>query len=325
MKKSFIKITFFTAFLTFSSMLFNISHAQQWFLGGKAGLTSFKINGSDTYGGINYKYGANIGLVFGYKIITDLNIQAELLYTQAGFKQKFTEEIITNNQDPATGAPIVNDTSTKYNNSLTLSYIQIPILIKKSFSFKGGVQPYRKEYSIVDFDIYAGPYFGYLISPSASFSSLVSATKTVNDTLRGTMGATDISAAHSFRMGQQLNVKITNDSLHLTAAEVLATLSNDRSLPKGLNSIDVGMVFGGGFSFELSSNVKLFIDARYTMGLFTIDKTYFSNTTYSISPGGASDPAIGGVHYKESVSTQKLDLKSTGLTFNIGFIKYLGK
>jgi len=324
MKTGFYRIGFILITLILLSGWSNYAIAQKYYIGGKGGLTSFKLSGSGKYGGINSKFGANAGFIFGKKIVTDFNIQFELLYSQKGMRQKFTEKVITSEQGTG-GIPIISDTTTKFSNTLTLSYLELPILMKKSFSFKGGIIPYRRDIGIVDFDIFFGPYFGYLLSPSVSYSSLMSAVRTENDTVRSTASEVEQTSYHSFKMGQQMNILIdTTKVIGLSTAVAATYLNNTRKLStKTLNCFDVGIIMGAGFSIELSSSTKLFIDGRYSMGLLSIDKTYFSNDDYTIKPGGDKDPIYGTVPVKVSVKHNKLDLKNTGLGFNIGFIKYI--
>lgn len=321
MKKGLYKSLAIIFFLLFSAGLGNISYAQLY-MGGKAGVTSFKLKGGDTYGGINNKYGANVGFIMGYKLQTDFNLQGELLFVQKGMHQLFTEHVITNTQGPG-GIPITYDTTTKYDNSLTLSYIEMPLMVKKSFSFKGGILPYRRETGIIDFDLYGGIYVGYLLSPAASFSSLQSAFRKENDTIRESIADIEQVSYHSFRVGQGMSVQIMDSTMGVTP-EVAATYINDaRDIKKGLFSIDAGILVGAGFSFEITGNSKLFIDCRYSMGFLTIDKTYFNDNKYLIYPGGENDPTMGGIPYKKTVVHTKKDLKNAGLALSAGYIMYL--
>ena len=320
MKKGLYKSLVFILFLLLSAGIGNFSNAQLY-MGGKAGLTGFKLKGSDVYGGINTKFGANVGFIMGLKLKTDLNLQAELLYSQKGFHQMFTEHIITNTQGTG-GLPVTYDTTTKYNNTLTLSYLELPLMVKKSFSFRGGILPYKRETSTVDFDIFGGIYVGYLMSTAASFSSLQSAKTVENDTIRASIDNVEQASYHSFRIGQKMTVKV--DSTLGVSPEVASTYIDDsRSISKGMFSIDAGILVGAGLSFEVSGNSKITLDARYSMGLLSIDKTYFNDNLYKITPGVAGDPTIGSIPYKKTVVHTKKSLKNSGFVFNVGYIFYL--
>ena len=299
-------------------LLFAGNHANaQFFYGVKGGATLSKLGGGDTYGGMNYKFGPTGGITMGFKIKTDLNIQGEILYSDWGVEQKYiiqeTIETVENDSQKFTNNKKV------YNNSLDLTYVHVPLMIKKSFSLKGGIYPYKRAISSVDIDFFGGPYVSYLLSSGASMSTRVYTTETLGTT---TTDYPERSGAESFGIGQDYTFE-SFDTNQYSNAYFADFEVDEPSSSSGMSSIDVGIVFGAGISFEVSQLSKLTFGARYGMGLLSIDKEFFNNVTYTFTPNPNGSADIGGNKFAVSETRTKMDLRNQVLSFHIGFIHYI--
>jgi hypothetical protein len=278
----------------------------QWILGLKAGYEFNKISGSGVYGGINNKPGIDAGLVISRKLKVDFAFESGLFFNQAGMNQKFieTNKIIENNPDPTIGRT-TTDSTFSYSNSLSLNYLKIPLTFRKSFSIRGSnIYPYRRKISITDIDIMFGPYVSYLMSASASYSTKLYVVKKDNN---GAVTATEPETALSDPY--HLTFKIGGTD---TALIPLGLAQPRSSIDKGLSKIDVGITASLGLSIELSPDSKLMFGGNYSMGLLSIDKTYFNTVKLAFDGSGNPIP-----------TTAKLDLKNSGMGFYLSWVKYL--
>ncbi len=296
------------------------SHAQ-FFYGATAGYLNSTGYGNDVFGGMNYMGGISAGLTMGFKIVTDFNVQWDLVYSTKGFNQKFIIKDLINAYENDT-IQILRTVTKQHTNQLKLTYVEMPLYLKKSFSFKGGVFPYDRTISKWDFDILVGPYVGYLLGSTASLKATRQVTK---ESAYGVTTGEVTDTASTFMIGQKVSAVLMSSSDTASQATLLALLPKDSpSLSGGLNSIDVGFTVGAGFSLEVNETSKIFINARYSMGLMTIDKTYFNNVTYQFIPDNAGPYLINGNNYSTVESRTKIDLKNKGFGIYFGFIHYLG-
>lgn len=309
-KKSFLPL------LLMIFLLGNVSDAQL-FYGIKGGLNLSKLGGGDTYGGMNYKMGPIGGITIGYKIRTDFNLQGEILYSSWGVNQKYiieeTIETVENDSQKFTYNKKV------YDNSLDLTYIHVPLLVKKSFSFKGGVYPYQRAISMVDIDFFVGPSVSYLLSSSVDLSTKVYTTETLGTT---TTVQPERNGVESFGIGQNYTF-VSSDTNQYSNDYFAEYEASAPSASSGLASIDVGVVAGAGLSFEVSPRSKLTIGARYNMGFLTIDKEYFNDVTYTFAPDAEGPVVVGGNSFSITEKRTKVDLKNQGVSFHLGYIHYI--
>lgn len=272
----------------------------QWILGAKAGYNFTKITGGGVYGGMNNKSGFEIGAVISKKLKVDFAFESGIFYSMAGVNQKFIQVKKESSNNPTTNDRISKDSTFRISNTLSLNYVKIPLMLRKSFSIKGSnLYPYKRKISITDIDIMIGPYVSYLLSASASYSNKVSVVTKVNDLTTSTepeKGLTD-DYHKSFQIGF-----------------IDSTLVDSRrpSLSKGLNKFDVGITASLGVSFELSTSTKLMVGGNYSMGLLTIDKTYFNDITPGVDSQG--NPVT---------NVTKKDLKNSSMGVYLAWVKYL--
>ncbi|MBT3423411.1 MAG: PorT family protein [Bacteroidetes bacterium] len=294
-----------------------LSSQAQLFYGFKGGYTGYKLSG-DTYGGINSLKSPSGGAILGYKMKIDFSIQGEFLYVNKGVHQLFTHQKTVHSFESDTTPVTILDTK-KYDNSLTLSYIEVPILFKKSFSFKGGVFPYDRKTGKLDLDIFLGPYMGYRFGSSNKLTTVWKQDVTIyNNTTAGVEANYDTT---SFFIGQ--DVTITRVDTSFPEALFLNYIPKDKPSISGLSSFDAGITAGIGFSLEISENSKFTIDARYSVGILSIDKTYFNDVEYEFSPSTTGDLTIAGNKFAMVERRTKVDLKNTGMGVYLGYIYFL--
>jgi len=298
---------------------FWVNHADaQINYGIKAGYTGYKLTGSDVYGGMNYVYNPAFGGSFGIKFKTDFQLVAEINYVTKGVHQLFTTQQTIHSFEFDT-VPVKTLDYKKYNNTLKTTYVDLPILLKKSFSFKGGVWPYDRKIGKVDFDLILGGYFGYRIGGSASLSTMWKQDITKkNITTPGTEIKYDTTG---FYIGQK--VKIT--SVDTTYPKELFTNYVPTSKPnasKDLSSFDAGIIAGLGMSVEVNDRSKISLEFRYSMGLLTVDKTYFNNVEYLFTPG-AGAILIGTESFAMTTRRTKMDVKNNGIGLFLGYTIYV--
>jgi len=198
-------------------------------------------------------------------------------------------------------------------------------MLRKSFSIKGkNVYPYRRKISLTDIDVMVGPYVAYMISASENLDTKVSVQNTDNGVVTATEAEKGLTDAYhkSMSIGKGVTIRST-DTLTIPVGPYLYPFLPQRaSINKGLNKFDVGIAAALGLSFELSPDVKLNIGGNYSMGLVTIDKEYYSNLTYTVTPGGSVNRG-GGTMASISKKATKVDLKNSGFGFYIGVVKYM--
>ncbi|MBL6962625.1 MAG: PorT family protein [Bacteroidetes bacterium] len=313
-----MKISKILLFVTLFVLGISLGTQAQFFYGVTGGYNGYKLTG-DTYGGMNYLNAPSFGAILGYKLKIDFNLQAEILYIDKGVHQLFTHQqtLTTTEFDTIVTTLDIK----KYDNELKLSYLEIPLLIKKSFSLRGGVFPYDRKTGKLDFDIFIGPYFGYRFGSSTKMKVL--RTRDITKDGITTPGTETNYDSTSFFMGQ--NVTITRTDSTYNEDFFSNDVPNYPSI-SGLNAIDAGITAGIGFSIEVSENSKFTVDGRYSMGLLTIDKTYFNDVDFLFS----SFPVTNGVpvtiaanNFYRVERRTKIDLRNTGMGVYVGYIYFL--
>jgi hypothetical protein len=317
------KVILFSLLIFFAFSNINQSYGQ-FIYGIKAGYGINTLKGSDLYGGINYRKSFTGGLVLGYKFRTDFCFQGELLYNPAGMNQKFIQINRTQFFDQATGHLISNDSTFKFNNNLKLNYITVPLLFKKSFSFKAGIGPFQRNSSVIDFDIFVGPYVSYLLGAQADFDTKVSIVVTDNGVVNSTEAEKPMNDAehNSFKTGQKNTYSRVGDTLNLPSTAYLMAFAKRAGLKDGLSKLDVGLTAGLGLSIELSANSKLTFDARFSKGFLSIDKEYFSDINFEFAPGG-SIPTGLPPGAKVSKKITKKNITNQAINIFVGYVIYL--
>ncbi|HPD64799.1 MAG TPA: outer membrane beta-barrel protein [Bacteroidia bacterium] len=287
--------------------------------GVKAGYTGYKLTGSDVYGGMNYVYNPSFGANLGIKFTTDFQLQFEFLYLTKGVHQLFTHKQTIHAFEQDTVQITIADVK-KYDNTLKMNYLEVPVYLRKSFSLKGGVWPYDRKIGRVDFDLFLGGYFGYRFGGTVSQTTLWKQ----DITKRGiTTPGTEVKYdTNSFFIGQ--NITITSvDSTYPKEMFIPYVPTNKPSASKDLAPFDAGIIVGAGFSLEVSEHAKLTLDMRYTMGLLTIDKTYFNDIEYLFTPDGSGLIQIAGNNFSMTTRRTKMDVKNSGIGLFLGYTYYL--
>ena len=304
MKYSIIKRFSFALFsLALLAIMPSLSYGQ-WILGFKAGYGSAKITGADVYGGMNNKSGADIGLIISKKLKVDFAFESGIFYTQSGVNHKFIQVKKVSYNDPSTGNRISSDSTFRYDNNISLNYLKIPLMLRKSFSIKGSnLYPYRRKISITDIDIMVGPYVGYLLSSSATFDTKVSVINKDNELTT----STEPEKALTDKYHRSFQIGSIDTALALNGITVPTP-----SVSSGLNKLDVGIQAALGLSIELSPNTKFMFGCNYSMGLLTIDKTYFNKVSLVIDGNGTPTKSV-----------KKMDLKNSNLGFYLAYVMYL--
>jgi hypothetical protein len=310
----------------------------QFYYGASGGINAFKLKGSDVYGGMNYLNGISGGLTLGMKIVTDFSIHSGIYYNETGVSQKFTirEKIQTSERD----TPVLLTVNRVFSNKLKISYVQVPILFKKSFSLKGGVYPYQRVPGLSDIDLYLGPYVAYRFATKANMSASRQETKLKNGV---TVNNPEVSDTLSFRIGQN-RTAVSADTAGFPSALFLPYIPTaNPDISTGLKSLDIGIIAGIGASVEISAYSKLTFEARFIQGLVTIDKDYFNDVTYVYSLDNnyknlpaeyvnkvtdknyAKEETIGANTFYRFDAKNPKDLRNSGFAYYIGIIHYLGK
>lgn len=304
-------------------ILGTLSANAQFFYGAKAGYLSSKLIGNDTYGGINWAGTPSLGLNFGVNLATDFNLHFDLVYATKGTNQKFIiKDYITGFLNDTT--PTTKTVTKQHNNKLRLSYVQVPIYFKKSFSLKGGVFPYDRLISKTDIDFFVGTYVGYMIGSSANLSATRQETSDINGEI--TVGPTTDTAS-SFMMGQKASAMVVDDPTIAESTILAQMVGEARPDISELMKIDVGLNAGVGISVEISSDSKFYIETRASIGMLSIDKAYFNNYTYLLTETSNTEGNIvdiNGVNYSYTKASSTVDLRNVNIGVYMGFIHYVG-
>lgn len=314
MKKT---IFVFVLLILLTTVLQNAS--AQLVYGVKAGYTGYKLTGSDVYGGMNYVYNPSFGANFGIKFKTDFQLQFELMYLTKGVHQLFIHKQTIHAFEQDTVQITINDQK-KYDNTLKTTYLEMPVYLRKSFSLKGGVWPYDRKVGRVDLDFFIGGYFGYRFGGTTKMSTLWKQ----DITKRGitTPGTEVIYDTTSFFIGQNISI-VSVDSTYPKEMFIPYVPQNKPSASSDLAPFDAGILLGAGLSVEASEKSKITFDFRYSMGLMTIDKTYFNDITYYFTPDVSGLIQIAGNNFSMTTSRKKMDIKNSGIGFYIGYTIYL--
>lgn len=295
----------------------------QFYFGVKGGYTGYKLTGQDVYGGMNNVFGPSGGAIVGFKIVTDFAIQTEILYQTKGVHQLFTrQQTIYGFQNDTTPVTILDQK--KYDNTLKMTYAEIPVLFKKSFSFKGGIFPYDRFISHTDIDFFIGPYFAYRLGATTKLSTMWK--QDVTKYGKTELGNEVKFDTNRFFMGQKYSVASTDTVTYPTALFAGLKPNPQLNASSGLNSIDAGIIAGLGISIEVSETSKLTFDARFSKGFLSIDKTYFNNikNTFEWDPTGTvGNVQVASKWFVQKSASTKSDLKNSGFGVYVGYIYYI--
>ncbi len=278
----------------------NHSHAQFYF-GGKIGPSLTNVNGD--FAGNNYKFGYSSGGIIGVSFgeFDQFNIQTDLLISLKGVNQKFEEKSSLRRGD------ILTETTLKYDNNLHLSYFEAPLTFKYSLSLGGGVFPYNKEKGPVNIDIMAGPYIGYLLDAAASFNT-ERTTRVVFYDDEGEVENEDVTNSELEAGKFRLKNRAKHGLKPYGSLDTFEQVNIPSSLDGSLNTLDIGLSFGAGISFELSKSSTLGLEGRYTTGFMSIDDTFFND--YKVNSEISED---GEANY--DIQSNQADLTNTAFVF----------
>jgi len=296
----------------------NTANAQLTY-GFKAGYTGYKLTGGDVYGGMNRVYNPAFGASIGVKFATDFHLIAEVNYITKGVHQLFTHQQTIHSFEFDTVAVTIADYK-KYDNTLKTTYIDVPIMLRKSLSLRGGVWPYDRKIGRVDVDLFLGGYFGYRIGGSASLSTTWKQDITkYGNTTPGEYIQYDTT---SFFIGQQATITSV-DSTYPKELFVNSIPSGKPNASTDINSFDAGIIAGLGLSVEVTDKSKVSFDFRYTMGILSIDKTYFNDVEYIFTPDGSGSVVVAGNNFSMVTKRTKMDVKNSGIGFFLGYTMYV--
>jgi len=304
MLKQYFVRNFLTVFVLAGSLLIVNTANAQFYFGGKAGPTYTTVNGD--FPGNNYKLGfssgATVGVAFGD--YDQFNIQADLLLTTKGLNQTFTEVSSLRQGN------ILTETTLEYDNDLNLTYFEAPLTFKYSLSLGGGAFPYHGENGPVNIDLMAGPYFGMLMNATASFNTRQE-TRVAFYNDEGEVEDENTSSSEI----EGGKFRLENRGRHgLSPYGSLDTFSDvdiPSTLDGNLNQMDIGISTGIGISFELDENHTLGLEGRYTVGLVTIDDTFFNN--YEV------EPEVNNQEVTYNVNANQADLTNSAF---VGYVTW---
>jgi hypothetical protein len=271
---------------------------------------------------MNYKPSIEAGIYVGKKFKVDFGFSSGVFFTTAGVNQKFVQ-INRYSWFDGDGKLNTSDSSFRYDNSLSLTYIKVPLMLRWSYSFKGGIYPYMRKIGITDIDLMVGPYVSYLLSASKNLSTKVSVINTLDNVITSTEPEEGINDPYhnSFKIGGGTYIDRTDSNVLPGPAYLAQYVPSRPDVSDGLNKLDVGISISLGISFELTPNDKLMIGGNYSMGLLSIDKEYFADVTHTFSPGGSINIGTGTASLNSTY--EKKDLKNDRLGFYLAVVKYL--
>lgn len=242
--KTTLRIT--TTLVVLSFFLFTVRTAKaqaSFHLGGTVGPQYTTITSDyGTYNGIiGLQGGLSSELRFGANFSTQLDLVASL----AGAERSYYDSLI---------APGYYKTYTIYNTTDRLMYTQAHLLFKFNIPLTGErIIPYDlPNNNPTSISIYAGPYFGYLLS----------ANRTGNV--------------------QTLTYDANNDKvMDVTSSSALTSAELD-----GIYKMDVGLTGGLGINFGLTDKTTLSVDVRASKGFSPIDLGYYGHYTAVLDANG---------------------------------------
>lgn len=283
----------------------------QFFVGGKIQGSNSTLQGDLPGNNFNRYYSG--GLIVGYTFTEDdlLSVQSELQYSLKGTNQKFQE--IPQLSDDANAEEVFRE----FDNDLDLSYIEVPIMAKLSLSLGSSTFPYGTGSGPFNIDLYAGPYVGYLMDAEASRHVITTRTieniredgETVQQTITTESNRGRFRIENQFEDGVSMPQII--ESLKNAGEDdpIAQAFNYPEDVSNGLNSLDVGVTGGIGFSVEVGDNSTVTLDGRVSRGIFSVDDLYFNSIR--VNNEGDGGPAV---------EQSKADLFNTTVSLNLGFI-----
>ncbi|HYG15815.1 MAG TPA: porin family protein [Bacteroidia bacterium] len=246
MKRNFtVKALFLSAAIAVASLV-NKTNAQVefGFIGG-LNMANMKASGyklvpdsaRPTFSGIT-RY--RVGIFADMPLNNYFSLNPELAYSVKGSVQRLDT---TASAIDFSGPPIAYTEKNVSVSNFDLGYIELPVLFRFSTPLGRPSAMYPFENSVKPFylDIFAGPYFGFLLMPKNESSTTITRSSD-NDT----------SEAYNFSTKVKSNGTITQ-----------------------IGKIDYGAVAGLGFKWRFNRKSYLYLDVRYTMGFANLNKGYW--------------------------------------------------
>lgn len=263
MKTNLVKSLLIQGFIVFALLLGTTVSKGQVYFGVNGGALSTNLNG-DVFGN-NYKFGYTGGLTLGISMGDVFSIETGANYSLKGFSQKYTKVLEFKPEDTT----II--TTKEYNNQLDLTYVEAPLLFKFSISLGHYIKPYDASPGPVDIDFFFGPYVGYLLNVGQSSNTKVTEEhKSPDEGIKPTINEYSVS-------GGTFGIREVSGKYADYVQESEPGVIPERSLTRGLNFLDYGVMAGAGLSFEVGSDAKLFVHGTFSKGFATIDNTYFND------------------------------------------------
>lgn len=247
MKRNFTVKALFLSAAIIAASLVNKTQAQvEWGVIGGINMANMKASdyklvpdsARPTFSGIS-RY--RVGIFADMPLNNYFSFNPEIAYSVKGSVQKLDTTIA--NAIDFSGPPIAYDENRITVSNFDLGYIEIPLLFRFSTPLGRPSAMYPFENSVKPFylDVFAGPYFGYLLMPKHESSTTI--TRSSNN---------DTSEAFNYSKKEKFSGAITQ-----------------------VGKIDYGAVAGLGIKWRFNRKSYLYLDVRYTMGFANLNKGYW--------------------------------------------------
>lgn len=305
----------FFLFIIMASSAFGQGKSK-WYIGSLVGPSMTNINGD--FPGNNFKTGVSGGATVGRHFGDNGNfkIQADILFSLKGLNQKFTEKSVIKQQS------VTSKTTTKFDNTLNIGYLEVPLTARYSIPLGGGTFPYESRKGSTNLTFFAGPYFAYLLGAGAEFNTtrtnvvqfkdaqgdVVNESKSTGS-LNG--GKFRVSGRNSFGTNP-IASQFQELSSFPGVNKIVQNLrqSYPTSYSGGMSNIDIGFTAGLGLSFKMGENNRLGFEGRLAQGMVTIDDSPGAFSTIKVEPSDVQGQPF-------EITTEQASLK------NIQYVGYV--
>ncbi len=287
-----------------------------WYIGSLVGPSMTNINGD--FPGNNFKTGVSGGATVGRHFGENGNfkVQADILFSLKGLNQKFTEKSVIEQES------VTSETTTKFDNTLNLGYLEVPITARYSIPLGGGTFPYESRQGGTNLTFFAGPYFGYLVGAGAEFNTTRTNVVQFKDAQGEVVNESESSGSLNggkFRVSGRNTFgtnPIASQLQELSGISGVGQIVQDlqdsypTSYSEGLSNIDIGFTAGLGLSFEMGDNNRLGFEGRLTQGMVTIDESPGAFSSIKVEPSDVQGQPF-------QISTEQASLK------NVQYVGYV--